>query len=519
MHTKLLTFVIPSLVLVLLSGSTAMAQAVSVIEPGPTIPPLFQGYDSKTGQMKTAICVQKDTGRSTVERRMAFSQMSNEPTTPQLVNYSISHIQDSETLQSTLNINASGSFSYGMYSASASYKYFSESNFSAYSEYLAVQVEVENQSENYPNVKFLTKAQKLIDKKDYVGFYKLCGDQFVDGQVKGGLFLAMAKFDTTTSSEQATTSAALQGTVGLYGSVAADMTKNLKKLSTYSNVQVQILRKAPNATIDDSIPGIIKYAQELPNMVAGDNGYVTKLIVAEYPGDPVGSIPPTQAQTIDRLARLLGKAYRRKADLKYVQEHQDQFPQITKTALAQNEDELEALISAVKTTAQLCGLDSKKCAIAKYPSIPDLPARAEWIELKEDKNAKACPPEKIAETKKDENLSIEMHGYWSAWDSGERWLGVNQSNLFLQDHDGTKTIKITPQADVLYPVPPYSVVKWMAADGPDCAAFADNRVKQDAPISFRMFDESPIPKVDFGSLPNGSVRAHNTPKSVSTSPK
>jgi hypothetical protein len=500
--------------LAVITSTPVRAQETAIFLDGSTVPPLYQAYDSKTGKLKTAVCVADAGGgaANVVSRRTAFSSGPSPTTgkTPQLVNYSVSHIQDSQSLQSTLSLSASASFNIGYGSGSASYNYFSQSNFSSYSEYLAVEVNVENQTETHPNVKYLKAAQKLIDKKDFVGFYRLCGDSFIDGKVSGGYFLAIAKFDTQSSSDQVSTSADLQATVGLYGSVSANMSSNLQKLTKHTNVAVQILRKAPSASVDDSIPGIIKYAQDFPNAVATD-AYITKIVVAEYPGDPVASIPASQAATIDRLARTLGKAYQRKANLKYAAAHREQFPQITNAEMTTNQDQIDQLISAVKVAGNQCENSSTNCKVAKYPTVPDLPARAEWTDLK-DADAKACPEELITATTKDSDMSIEMHGYWSAWADGNTWFGVNQSTLYLQDHDGLKApIVIHPVADVLYKVPAYSVVKFMVGDGPTCAAFPDNRVKPDAPLSWRMFDENTIAKVDFGSLSN-SVPASRAKK-------
>lgn len=491
--------------LTVLGSTPLLAQESTIFLDGSAVPPLYQGYDSKTGKLKAAVCVADAGGApSRFASRKSFSSGPSPDVngTPQLVNYSVSHIQDSQSLQSTLSLSASASFNIGYGSGSASYNYFSQSNFSSYSEYLAVEVNVENQTTTHPNVKYTNAAQKLIDKKDYVGFYRLCGDSFIEGKVSGGYFLAIAKFDTQSSSDQVSTSADLQATVGSYGSTSDKMSSNVQKLASHTNVNVQILRKAPSASVDDSIGGIIKYAQDFPNAVANANAYVTKIVLSEYPGDPVASIPATQAATIDRLARTLGKAYQRKSNLKYAAAHMDQFPQITLAEMSTNQSQIDDLITAVKVAGNQCEASATNCKIATYPAVPELPARAEWVKLA-DADAQACPPEKITDTTRNSDMSIEMHGSWTAWSSGVTWLGVNQSNIYLQDHDGLKApIVITPVADVLYKVPAYNVVKFMVGDGPTCAQFADNRVNPDAPLSWRMFDENPIARVSFGSLPH-----------------
>lgn len=499
--------------LVLLVPSGIRAQETAIFLDGSAVPPLYQGYDSKTGQLKTAVCVEPEPGKPP-QRRIGFSsgQLATPVAapavgTPQLVSYSVDHIQDSQSLQSTLSLSASASFNIGYGSGSASYDYFSQSNFSSYGEYLSVEVNVENQTETHPNVVYKQPYQKLIDKKKFVEFYSTCGDSFIDGKITGGYFLAIAKFDTRSSSEQTNTSATLQATVGLYGSASATMSSNLQKLTSYSNASVKILRKAPNAAVDDSIAGIISYAQAFPNSVAGDNAYVTKIVLSEYPGDPVASIPASQATTINRLSRIIGKAYQRKADLKYANDHQDQFPQISPQEMSANQDQVDALIDTLKVAGRSCETDITKCTIARYPSVPSLPVRAEWVNLT-DAYAKACPEKELTETTRDSDMSIEMRGYWTAWDDKHQWIGVNQTTLYFQDHDGAKQpIKINPSPNVLYKVPAYSVVKLMVGDGPTCAAFTDNHVKDDDPLAWRMFDEQPIARVSFGSLSNAKHNA------------
>lgn len=178
------------------------------IPPGNSDAQIGRGFDSSTNEVKDQCVVFHNTDAELI----SVLPTENTPDAQQL-DFKMTHTTDGEDLLNTLSINASASFSSGVYSGNASIAYASSKKISRYGEYLLINEQVENVTRFLKSTVLRDEAKKV--RNNAFKFRQMCGDQFIVGIVTGGSFSAI--LNASSSSEEDQTSAKATFSAAAYG--------------------------------------------------------------------------------------------------------------------------------------------------------------------------------------------------------------------------------------------------------------------------------------------------------------
>lgn len=142
--------------------------------------------------------------------------------------FQISRITSFSDLETSLGISVEASGGCGCFSASARFDYAKSAKIQSSSLFVAITstVQLENLSIDDPSLS--PAAAALIDNPDL--FASRFGNMFVRGVARGGLFVAVMRFDTSSSEEAESISAELSGSYGAFsGDAKSKMSKVQRK--------------------------------------------------------------------------------------------------------------------------------------------------------------------------------------------------------------------------------------------------------------------------------------------------
>lgn len=371
------------------SGRSLRARNVGFIKPlmAPSFGPgggslstdklsVGDGFDSATGA-PGAQCVDYDPTQPQTQLHTVI------PDAGQQVTFRMEQVTTLQKMKDDLNVSAAASFGWGIYSGDASYDFIKSGNYTSYTNYLFVNVEALNATQQL-NKKVLSTAALSYAQQGTANFTAHCGDQYIYAYRSGGEFTAIVQFSSSSSEEQQQVSAKIDASVNAFvahGSGSASFKESLQSLSEVGTKRVFVLRAGDEGDIG-SVDKLVDTALAFAGKVKQDGGkpWAYELLlqpystVSNYPSS-LGSLEDVQqqAQALGQMSEWLDTAYKVRADLNYILQHQDQFENVNVDTLnvtfAKNETAIEDLVSK----ANGCRVDIQKgCVLGTAPVFPNI---------------------------------------------------------------------------------------------------------------------------------------------------
>jgi hypothetical protein len=295
--------------------------------------------------------------------------------------YDLYEITTLEQLKTSLNVSASASFDWGIFSGDASYQFMRSGTLNSYSNYLFVRVRVANPTEI---IKRKSLSSSALQYASQGRFFQTCGNEFIYARTTGGDLTALVEFssNSTTEHEQVSTSVnlAVNGFLASGGGGVA-MSQALDQLKSVSRTRVHIIRNGGLGDIPD-LSALKTAALAFPKSVQLVSGHPVVALLLTQPYTTTDNLPADlnfdlvryQMDTLPRLAAWLDDAYKIRGDLKYILDHSSQFFIKTSDVSVlwnKNEDLIQSLLS----TAEVCRTAPQTgCKLPPPPDFADIQA-------------------------------------------------------------------------------------------------------------------------------------------------
>lgn len=331
---------------------------------------LGQGYNSATGEPGPQ-CVAYDPSKDAEETTTATGQ-----TTPtgQSVNYVLKQVTSIESLKQALDVGASASFGWGVFSSDATAHFIQTGEFTQYNNFVLARVTIANPFRML-SARALTDPPALGWAKAGANvFISRCGDQFIYGRQTGGDMTAIIQFSSTSDSDQQQVTASINASLAGFGGGSAEFSNKLQKLTTISSLTVTMLRNGGEGEVPD-INSLIAAVSHFPSDVL-EHPYLISVASDSYNTTsnlPLGisfNVVEDEARSLALISQWLDQAYAKRSDLNYIFGHQSEFVIASQSDLTNAWKANEKIISSLMSTANSCHDDSSHCQLPDPPDIP-----------------------------------------------------------------------------------------------------------------------------------------------------
>src|SRR5215831_10770841 len=150
--------------------------------------------------------------------------------------YQIHEVSNLSDFRKTMNLTASGSLGWGIFSGSVSADYYSAGRFTQYNSFLIIEVDVLNPAESLSQ-SHLTPDALTRAREGSLPFIDACGDQFVHKRQTGGQLTVIVQFSSATSEEQSRISTDVHAAISAFiisGQTDVSFNQTMDKLSQYA---------------------------------------------------------------------------------------------------------------------------------------------------------------------------------------------------------------------------------------------------------------------------------------------
>ena len=246
--------------------------------------------------------------------------------------YDFFEISSLDQLKTVLNVSASASFGYGVFSGDASTSFMRSGTYNAFNNYLFVRVRVTNPTEMLKK-KSLSRAALQYAAENR--FFETCGNEFIYARTSGGDLTGIIEISSSSVEEHDKASASVNVAVNGFlasGRGSAAFSQALDSLKSTTQTRVHIIKNGGLGDIPD-IDSLKTAALQFPGSVQLTSGHpvIALLITESYV--TTDNLPSTlnfnlvrfQMDTLPRLAAWLDQCYQIRGDLTYIQSHPSQF--------------------------------------------------------------------------------------------------------------------------------------------------------------------------------------------------
>jgi hypothetical protein len=318
------------------------------------------------------------------------SQDSGNTSQSQKAEINILDITSITSLSKQLNVDGAASFNTGVNKGSAKVSFAQSVNMNSESKYLMVHVKVKNTVQVEKNPVFTKGVQDAIQNGKYVGddFLTNCGNEYVYSVTKGGEYIAILEFESSTKEESEKLSASIKASIGIYkGSVSVESA--LQRFSKNTLRQVRQYRSGSSGAFPD-IANMEEFGKIFPSLVentASGQPDILEYKTREYVGvGPQGLTPnvvglETQKLIIENLASERDRALYAKNTVSFIQSEAAKY-ETPVESLELAGEKLSTHINQVNFAAMDCFSDYKKCAlpVLSFPKV-QLPERKKAPEV------------------------------------------------------------------------------------------------------------------------------------------
>jgi len=290
-----------------------------------------RGYDSVFATIKSQTVKYDPNNPSQYLVTAAGSQ--NQETTKFL-----HEINSMSELRDTLELDASASFGWGIFSADASYNYYKTTTYSQYNRFLELRVSVLNAPEILHHT-YLTESAISFAETGPSTFLRMCGDQYVYGRQTGGELDAIIQVSSSSQSQFDSQKTSVEGAVAAFGSGKLTFSQAIQQISTGNELTYFVHRNGGLGDIP-SIDALTAYADSFPTIVQGSSGNaaIYALLTTDYtslenehPDKPfpldtsIFDYVPALQQNLKSLAADLDKCYLVRGNLQFILTNLSQF--------------------------------------------------------------------------------------------------------------------------------------------------------------------------------------------------
>lgn len=242
-------------------------------------------------------------------------------------NFRLEKVESLRDLRTKLNVSASASCGFGVFSGDASAQYFKSRAFNRYSNFVFADVSVLHPSEVLKRSRMTPSALKVAEQglSRFLGF---CGDAYVYGYQTGGQLTAIAEFTSETAEDFEKVSAQVNAAVQGYGSGGAEFSKQVYELSKSTKYSLTMLRKGTAERIPN-LASLAEYAETFPEKIAElRNASVVRMLLRGYettenfPGKHVDVLLLQRlAMAMQTVSEYLETLYEAQGDLQFIAAH------------------------------------------------------------------------------------------------------------------------------------------------------------------------------------------------------
>jgi microcystin-dependent protein len=184
----------------------------------------------------------------------------------QVVEFGLKVITSSEELAKSLEASSNVSYS-GVFSATASAKYFSESAVSKYHTYVVAKCIVKNPVQLLKNPKPKKEVNEWITSNNQSDFDKLYGKYYCSGWVTGGCYFGILEISSTSSEEQKIIAASVSGS-GWGFKANASVSERIMKAAEKKEKRITIYKMGGNnevlpTTVDEMIRDVVTFPSQV----------------------------------------------------------------------------------------------------------------------------------------------------------------------------------------------------------------------------------------------------------------
>ena len=382
-----------------------------------------RGFNSLTGEVKQTCIVFSEADK---DQPTSGSQQGN--LAAELADWT-------HDVTKQMNMDATASFGFGVYSGDASFSYMSTGHLHRYGQYLFINETLENERQLLKQKKYSLRKEALNALKSGIpAFIDMCGDEFVEGRITGGSLLAILKVDGSTESEQTKAAGSLKAAA--YGNTLnVNASQEVNTLASQGRMSFQVARQGPAEDWPSpDVPTLMKYALEYPCKVGGRTSLIKNPDGSPKPCASAAPAPWTQQFLLRGYDELLDRTliskeqadfYAREAPyvralyveeggLAYIKQHPQQFGFLSTNRVDDERSRIRSEIERVTNTARECARQTKSCQPLTHKDLRPLPNRVDdvWQDIPpRDSNYQPLPSGQVVGT---DVKIIEATGWWYA---------------------------------------------------------------------------------------------------------
>ncbi len=358
-------------------------------------------------------------------------------------NFEVALVDSVDKFISIMNISASASMSYGIFSADASASYLRRVVENSYSNFIAGKVTVYSVPANI-KAKGLNKLGRDALAAGFDRFHRTCGDRFATSVIWGGEFAFMLEIKSKDSAQFEEIKADLSASLSGFGSGEAAFSQSMEKISTKYSLTATIIRNGLRETLPDLTSAAIqKYAMEFSSRVTADKGIAMQPIrygVRDYAAVEVRAPSYAEANiSIAQIAASYLNARKVAGQVNYWMENPDQF------LFVKERGAFERALLDAGDASSLLQVSARRCADRPSQSckMPDalplfdtkqLPPRLTWIKLPVDHGGWVS----LGVVPAGQERRVRFRGQWSPSGGTTWWVPANNWSVRAIKQDGSQ---------------------------------------------------------------------------------
>jgi hypothetical protein len=287
------------------------------------------------------------------------------------VTYSIRLVESQRQLEESLGVSAAMSLSYGFVAGGNARVDFAQDHAMTENSVCAtVRVVVKNPVLLMSEVRLTAEAKDLYARSPEA-FKTRYGDSFVNGILTGGELLGLIMMRASSTSEKADISASVRasGMIGLWsGSLDVEVKQQAREATKNTDTAVFI---HTSGYVPDRYPntvdGLLTLASEFPGRVRQGQGTPYAMDLIEYrfldlPDGPNLFDLQNRDEIIRYAAGKKAEAISKRATVRFIREHIEQYPTADERALVQYEAQINSVLDTIQRKISACFNDYRQCS-------------------------------------------------------------------------------------------------------------------------------------------------------------
>jgi hypothetical protein len=276
-----------------------------------------------------------------------------------------------EDFQRAFDFSADASASYGLFHASAKFRYAENHKFKSFSRYLVASVIVTNAFRQLHNVQLTDSAHTLLANGQTDRFHEELGDTFVLGITTGGAYYAVLEF--TCESEQDQKSISAQLDVGEYGlfDAEAKFSSRMQDFKGHTSLTVDSFQQGgadtrQSVNVDDIIAKATNFPLDVKQVAVPFSAFLQDYKTLDLPAGPNPTDVENARLVLQNYLALRNQLVQKLNEIEYIQQFPDRFVNPEQFDLAGMHSQVAQLLNQVTRGASACVNKIMDC---QFPEI------------------------------------------------------------------------------------------------------------------------------------------------------